>query len=80
MFADLRPQGQGLEASRPRPRTSKCVLEEGRSRTPPLLLKSLLNDLNTGLDDAKYCSQTEANIINKKSTLYMNIRRQTLIN
>ena len=40
-------------------------------------IKSLLNDLNTGLDDSKYCSQAEANIINKKckfSLLCMNIR------
>ena len=39
--------------------------------------KSLLNYLNTGLDDSKYCSQAEANIINKKckfSLLCMNIR------
>ena len=40
-------------------------------------INSLLNDLNTGLDDSKYCSQAEANIINKKckfSLLCMNIR------
>ena len=40
-------------------------------------IKSLLNDLTTGLDDSKYCSQTEAIIINKKckfSLLCMNIR------
>ena len=39
-------------------------------------IKSVLNDLHTGLDDSKYCSQTEANIINKKrkfSLLCMNI-------
>ena len=39
-------------------------------------IKSLLNDLHTGLDDSKYCSQTEANIINKKckfSLLCMNV-------
>ena len=29
-------------------------------------IKSLLNDLDTGLDDSNYCSQAEANIINKK--------------
>ena len=29
-------------------------------------IKSLLNDLDTGLDDSKYCSQAEAIIINKK--------------
>ena len=29
-------------------------------------IKSLLIDLDTGLDDSKYCSQAEANIINKK--------------
>ena len=40
-------------------------------------IKSLLNDLNSGLVDSKYCSQAEANIINKKckfSLLCMNIR------
>ena len=40
-------------------------------------IKSLLNVLDTGLDDSKYCSQAEANIINKKckfSLLCMNIR------
>ena len=40
-------------------------------------IKSLLNNLNTGLDDSKYCSQAEANIINKKckfSLLCMNTR------
>ena len=40
-------------------------------------INSLLNDLHTGLDDSKHCSQTEANIINKKckfSLLCMNIR------
>ena len=39
--------------------------------------KSLLNDLNPGLVDSKYCSQAEANIINKKckiSLLRVNIR------
>ena len=40
-------------------------------------IKSLLNDLNSGLVDSKYCSQAEANIINKKckfSLLCRNIR------
>ena len=40
-------------------------------------IKSLLNDLNSGLVDSKYCSQAEANIINKKckfSLLCVNIR------
>ena len=40
-------------------------------------IKSLLNDLDPGLDDSKYCSQAEANIINEKckfSLLCMNIR------
>ena len=43
-------------------------------------IKSLLNDLVTGLDDSKYCSQAEANIINKKckfSLLCVNIRSLT---
>ena len=50
-------------------------------------IKSLLNDLNSGLVDSKYCSQAEANIINKKckfSLLCVNIRSlnqmQILIN
>ena len=40
-------------------------------------IKSLLNDFDSGLDDSKYCSQAEANIINKKckfSLLCMSIR------
>ena len=40
-------------------------------------IKSLLNDLNSGLVDLKYCSQAEANITNKKckfSLLCVNIR------
>ena len=40
-------------------------------------MKSLLNDLSSGLVDSKYCSQAEANIINKKckfSLLCVNIR------
>ena len=39
--------------------------------------KSLLNDLDIGLDDSKYCSQIEANINNKKCKFFllcMNIR------
>ena len=49
---------------------AKCLQEDNK-------IKSLLNDLNTGLDDSKYCSQAEANIINKRckfSLLCMNIR------
>ena len=49
---------------------AKCLQADNK-------IKSLLNDLNTGLDDSKYCSQAEANIINKKckfSLLCMNIR------
>ena len=34
-------------------------------------IKSLLHDLDSGLDDSKYCSQTEANIINKKCKFYL---------
>ena len=40
-------------------------------------IKSLLNNLDTGLDDTKYCSQTEANIIDEQckcSLLCMNIK------
>ena len=40
-------------------------------------MKSLIIDLDTGLDDSKYCSQTEAHIINKNCKFFllcMNIR------
>ena len=40
-------------------------------------IKSLLNDLNSGLVDSKYCSQVEATIIDKKckfSLLCVNIK------
>ena len=49
---------------------AKCLQADNK-------IKSLLNDLNTGLDDSKCCSQAEANIINKKckfSLLCMNVR------
>ena len=34
-------------------------------------IKSLLNDLNSSLVDSKYCSQAEANIINKKCKFFL---------
>ena len=37
-------------------------------------IKSLLNDLNSGLVDSKYCSQAEANIINKKCKIFFALR------
>ena len=49
---------------------AKCLQADNK-------IKSLLNDLNSGLVDSKYCSQAEANIINKKckfSLLCVNIR------
>ena len=50
--------------------SAKCLQADNK-------IKCLLNDLNSGLVDSKYCSQAEANIINKKckfSLLCMNIR------
>ena len=49
---------------------AKCLQADNK-------IKSLLNNLNSGLVDSKYCSQAEANIINKKckfSLLCENIR------
>ena len=49
---------------------AKCLQADNK-------IKSLLNDLNSGLVDSKYCSQAEANMINKKckfSLLCVNIR------
>ena len=49
---------------------AKCLQADNK-------IQSLLNDLNSGLVDSKYCSQAEANFINKKckfSLLCVNIR------
>ena len=49
---------------------AKCLQADNK-------IKSLLNVLNSGLVDSNYCSQAEANIINKKckfSLLCVNIR------